>query len=90
MRARPLLESGRADDGRALLERAIVELERAAELTGGDPVISEHLGDAYLLLEDRQRALELYEEALALEPDVEAQPDLLDKLQRLRRELAPR
>ncbi len=90
MRARPLLESGRTGAGRALLERAIVELERAAELTGGDPVISEHLGDAYLLLDDRQRALELYEEALAQEPDVEAQPELLHKLERLRRELAPR
>jgi tetratricopeptide (TPR) repeat protein len=89
MRAKPLLEAGRVEQGRALLERAIRELERAAELTGGDPVISEHLGDAYLLLEDRSRALEFYEEALNLEPRETEQPRLREKLERLRRELAP-
>ncbi len=87
MRARPLLEQGDVQGGRALLERSIRELERAAELTGGDPVISEHLGDAYLLLEQKQRALELYEEALGMEPRETEQPDLLGKTERLRREL---
>ena len=90
MRARPLVQAGRIDAGRAMLERAIRELEKAAELTGGDPVISEHLGDAYLLLEDRQRALSFYEEAVNLEPREGEQPQLLEKLQRLRQELAPR
>ncbi len=87
MRARPLLENGQVEAGRALLERAILELERAAELTGGDPVISEHLGDAYLLLHDKRRALQRYEEALSLEPRNKAQPELKQKLERLRREL---
>src|SRR5690606_8399775 len=82
MRARPLLEAGRIDAGRAMLERAIRELERAAELTGGDPVVSEHLGDAYLLLEDRRRALQFYEEAWQLEPREAEQPDLREKLER--------
>jgi len=90
MRARPLLQAGRVDAGRALLERAIRELEKAAELTGGDPVISEHLGDAYLALEDRQRALAFYEEAVNLEPREGEQPKLREKLERLRRELSPR
>jgi tetratricopeptide (TPR) repeat protein len=84
-----LVQGGHVDAGRALLERAIRELEKAAELTGGDPVISEHLGDAYLLLEDRQRALSFYEEAVNLEPREGEQPKLREKLERLRRELAP-
>src|SRR5512147_3326686 len=49
MRARPLVQSGKMDAAQAYLERALSELERADELTGGDPVISEHLGDTYLL-----------------------------------------
>ena len=90
MRARPLVQAGRVDAGRAMAERAIRELEKAAELTGGDPVISEHLGDAYLLLDDRQRALSFYEEAVNLEPREGEQPKLMEKLERLRQELAPR
>lgn len=90
MRARQLLDAGRVEEGRALLERGIRELERAAQLTGGDPVISEHLGDAYLLLEDRARALRFYEEAVHLEPREAEQPKLREKLERLRRELEPR
>ena len=67
--------------------RSLLELHKAAEMTGGDPVISAHLGDVYLLLEDKQRALENYEEALALEPRQHEQPDLLGKTESLRREL---
>jgi tetratricopeptide (TPR) repeat protein len=87
MRARPLMQGGERAQGLLLLERSIRELERAAELTGGDPVISEHLGDAYLLLDDKRRALESYEEALDLEPRLDEQPDLRDKTESLRREL---
>jgi tetratricopeptide (TPR) repeat protein len=90
MRARPLVQGGRAAAGREFLDRAIRELERAAELTGGDPVIAEHLGDAYLLRNDKRRALELYEEALSLEPREREQPQLRQKLERLRRELEGR
>jgi tetratricopeptide (TPR) repeat protein len=90
MRAKQHLDAGRVEEGRAMLERAVRELERAAQLTGGDPVISEHLGDAYLLLEDRARALRFYEEAVHLEPRETEQPKLREKLERLRRELAPR
>jgi tetratricopeptide (TPR) repeat protein len=87
MRARPLLGSGKTQDGRALLEQARAKLDRAAQLTGGDPVVSEHLGDVYLLLEDKRRALEYYQEAISLKPREDEQPNLVQKLEDLRREL---
>jgi len=87
MRAQPLLEAGRRADALLYLDRALRELERAAELTGGDPVISEHLGDVYLLLEDKERALQVYEEALGQDPRSAEQPRLAEKVERLRKEL---
>jgi len=90
MRARPLIEGGDVADGRAWLEKAIAELERAAQLTGGDPVISEHLGDAYLLRSDKERALQFYREAIRLEPREAEQPELRRKYETLRRELEGR
>jgi tetratricopeptide (TPR) repeat protein len=87
MRARPLIERGEVEAARVLLERSIRELERADELTGGDPVISEHLGDAYFLLNQKKRALDRYEEALGMEPRENEQPELRGKTERLRREL---
>jgi tetratricopeptide (TPR) repeat protein len=86
-RARPLVESGRIDAARGFLERALEELERADELTGGDPVISEHIGDTYLLQGERKRALDRFEEALQLGPRDAEQPKLFEKLENLRREL---
>jgi len=88
MRAQPLIEAGRVDEGRAWLRRAVVQLKRAAERIGGggDPVISEHLGDAYFLLGRRREALKMYEEALRQKPRPEEQPDLRGKLERLRLE----
>jgi len=70
-----------------MLDRAVRELERANELTGGDPVISEHMGDVYLSLGLRERALEKYDEALTLEPRETEQPELRQKREQLRREL---
>jgi tetratricopeptide (TPR) repeat protein len=90
IRARQLLDAGRTGPGRRQLELSIQALERAAVLTGGDPVISEHLGDAYLLRADRRGALREYEKAVALEPRKGEQPHLLEKLERLRRELGAR
>jgi tetratricopeptide (TPR) repeat protein len=87
MRARPLLQSGQVKDGRALLELAVQNLERAQELTGGDPVIAEHLGDAYLLLDRKRHALEKYQEAIGLGPRLDEQPQLHQKYERLQREL---
>jgi tetratricopeptide (TPR) repeat protein len=87
MRARPLIEGGQRREARKYIDRALEELERADDLTGGDPVVSEHLGDTYLLLDEKQRALDKFEEALRLEPRFGEQPDLLQKLETLRREL---
>lgn len=90
MRARRLLKAGQEEEARALVERALEELQRAAELTGGDPVISEHLGDAYLLIGRKQEALRRYLEAMEQGPRPEEQPDLESKLERLRGELGAR
>jgi tetratricopeptide (TPR) repeat protein len=87
MRARPLVGQGRMEDAHVLLERAREHLDAAAALTGGDPVVSEHLGDVHLLLEQKERALEFYEEAVRLEPREDEQPNLLKKLETLRQEL---
>jgi tetratricopeptide (TPR) repeat protein len=86
MRALPLVEAGRAEDAKVYIQRALEELERADDLTGGDPVISEHLGDTYLLLGQRQRALEKFREAVELGPRHGEQPDLAEKFENLRRE----
>lgn len=69
------------------LEDARARLEEAHELTGGDPVISEHLGDVYLALGKKRTALEKYQQAVAQSPRAGEQPRLAEKLERLRREL---
>ena len=74
------------DEARRLLERAEAALVRAAELTGGDSVVSEHLGDVLLLRGDK-RALGFYEEAVTLDVREDEQPNLYDKLESLRRDL---
>jgi len=90
VRARQLLDAGHGAAGRRQLAEAIQTLEHAAVLTGGDPVISEHLGDAYLLRADRRQALRHYEKAVELEPRQGEQPHLMEKLERLRGELGAR
>jgi tetratricopeptide (TPR) repeat protein len=47
------------------LDRARTQLERALALTGGDPVIHEHLGDVYRELKLFELAREQYRESLA-------------------------
>ena len=59
-------------------------MTRADELTGGDPVVSEHIGDAHLLMGDERRALDHFEEAIRLVPRDGEQPDLYEKRERLR------
>ena len=87
MKARPLVIGGRQADAADYLERARQKLTLAAELTGGDPVVSEHLGDVHLLMNDKAGALEFYKEAVSFEHRPDEQPDLLDKLEGLQREL---
>jgi tetratricopeptide (TPR) repeat protein len=87
MKARVLMGTGHQDDGLVLLERARDQLLLAVELTGGDPVVAEHLGDVHMLLDQKGRALEFYEEAVELEYRKDEQPELIEKLERLRQEL---
>jgi len=86
MRARELMESGRRGEAMTELERAREQLERAEKLTGGDPVVAEHLGDIFLLKGDRERALREFERAVELDPRPNEQPNLFQKLDDLRRE----
>ncbi|MFB3118848.1 MAG: tetratricopeptide repeat protein, partial [Myxococcota bacterium] len=87
MRARPLFDTGRSEEAKQYIDRALKELLRAQELTGGDPVVSEHLGDIYLLLDQKHMALQRYQEAVDLTPRESEQPDLFEKLEALRREI---
>lgn len=86
MRARPLVEDGRNADAKQWLDLALATLTRAARLAGGDPVISEHLGDVHLLAGDKRQALDFYEEAVELKPRDDEQPELRSKLETLRAE----
>ena len=81
------LRAARKDEALAILERARKELLQAAELTGGDPVVSEHLGDVHLLRGEKKRALDYYEEAVGLEMRQSEQPNLMEKIEQLRRDL---
>ncbi len=82
-----LFKESRTEEAIRLLDRAQRQLVQAAELTGGDPVVSEHLGDVLLLRGDKQGALERYEEAVGLELRESEQPLLLEKRDRLRGDL---
>lgn len=86
-RSRASLAAGDASAAARWLESARAKLEEAHALTGGDPVVSEHLGDVYLALGKKRVALEKYEQAVAQTPRAGEQPELGAKLERLRREL---
>ncbi len=88
MQAQPLFAQGQASAAQTLVRRAIANLKRANALSGGDPVIFEHLGDAYLSVGDQKRALEMYRKALALGLREKEQPNFLQKYEALQRELA--
>jgi Flp pilus assembly protein TadD len=68
---------------------AVHELRRAVELTRGkeDPVIYDHLGDAYLQAGDEPAALGAWEKSLELDP---ANESLRQKIQRARQRLEGR
>ncbi len=86
-RSRASLAAGDAVAAARWLESARAKLEEAHTLTGGDPVVSEHLGDVYLALGKKRVALEKYEQAVVQTPRAGEQPELGEKLERLRREL---
>jgi tetratricopeptide (TPR) repeat protein len=85
--AQTLFEESRRDEALRVLEQAHQELVQAAKLTGGDSVVSEHLGDVLLLRGDKEGALKRYEEAVGLDLREDEQPDLRKKLEQLRLDL---
>lgn len=85
--AEALMAEGRRPEGLGFLGRAEEQLVQASELTGGDSVVSEHLGDVFLLRGDRVGALRHYEKAVELGMRESEQPDLMQKLEQLRRDL---
>ena len=52
-------------------KKALKELLRAEQLVESDPVIFDHIGDAYSVLEDDEKAVEYWNKALELDPDNE-------------------
>lgn len=85
--AKILFEESRKEEALRLLGRAQSQLMQAAELTGGDSVVSEHLGDVLWLRDELRGALERYEEAVGLGIRESEQPMLLEKLEQLRSDL---
>ena len=83
-----MLERGHEGEARGWLLRAETELLRAETLSGGDPVISEHLGDVYRALGRGPDALARYEDAMARGHRPIEQPELESKLDALRKELS--
>jgi len=49
---------------KGLFKEALIHLEKAVQLTSDDPIILEHLGDAYLKVDDKEKALKYYKESL--------------------------
>jgi tetratricopeptide (TPR) repeat protein len=49
---------------KGLYQEALIHLEKAVQLTSDDPIILEHLGDAYLKVHDKENALKYYKESL--------------------------
>jgi Flp pilus assembly protein TadD len=64
---------------------AIQHLETAVELSGDDPTISEHLGDAYEKVERTNDALRLYRRALGFAEEEEQIDRLRKKISALER-----
>jgi tetratricopeptide (TPR) repeat protein len=62
-------------------KKAVRHLEEAESYASEDPLIKEHLGDAYLEADFKDRALEMYEKALSLEP---GRDELKKKIEALR------
>jgi Flp pilus assembly protein TadD len=61
-------------------DQALAKVERARQLEGDDPVITEHLGDIYEHLGEPCRAREMWEQSLSLDA---GNVNVRKKLQRL-------
>ena len=67
---------------KGMFEEARIELERASEIIGDDPVIHDHLGDVYFKIGDLDKARESWEKSLELE----ANDEVKKKIERLQSE----
>jgi Flp pilus assembly protein TadD len=65
-------------------KKAAEELERAVDLAGDDPTITEHLADAYQKLGQIKEANHLYHDALSKAKETDQVERLKDKLHVLR------
>lgn len=72
---------------RGRTKEAIVELEKAVKLKPDEATILEHLGDAYVKHNLRERAREQYQEAAQFADDADTKRKLEQKIQTLGREL---
>ena len=73
---------------RGRVDEAVVELEKAARLKPSEATILEHLADAYLKSNLREKALNQYKDALKHAEDEEARRKIQNKLESLVREIA--
>ena len=89
MRARPLLAAGNVARGRGVLERAIEELERArgADRRRPGDLRAPRRRATCALGQKQRRARDATRRRCALEPRPTEQPELREKLERLRQEL---
>ena len=62
-------------------DEAVAALETAVELRADDPVINDHLGDAYWTVGRKREALFQWAHARDLEPEKDALPKILAKLE---------
>lgn len=65
------------------IEDAIKYLEAACKVRSDEPIIAEHLGDAYLRHQLWQRAQKMYQKAASLETDHDRSQKLQDKIANL-------
>ena len=85
------LEGGQAEEARRAFEEAVRQLELASSLLEqGDPVITQHLGDAYRSVSRFRDALFAYREALTLEPEEEDAEEIRRQIELLELQLGLR
>jgi Tfp pilus assembly protein PilF len=64
---------------RGQLQEAEIQISKALEVMGSDPIIHEHLGDIYNALGETKKARREWEEALKLDPENENLKNKLGK-----------
>ena len=70
------------------INEAVVELEKAHSLKPKETVILDHLGDAYVKLNLRKKALKKYKDALGNTVEDETKKSLVEKIKVLEDQLA--